>query len=145
MKLTFVLLNILFLSFTSVVQDDESQIADLRHQSNQAIRDHDVDRVASWWTDDIMIVKGDGGRLHGKEEASEYLRGIFEDSPGLYFVREPVRIKIAESDTIAWEDGNWKSYLNEELSSSYGGNYSIFWVKRNGKWLMRSQQFVNLK
>ena len=144
MKVLFWLL-ILLAPGLAMGQNEEQKIRSIRSASNAAIKSHDTSGIVTYWTEDIVITKGSGEVLIGKGEAINEFKKTFNELPDIYFVRSPENIVVGKGETKAWEDGSWKTYRGETLQEEYAGKYSIYWVKQEGEWLMRSQIFVNLQ
>lgn len=113
-------------------------ICQSRIYSNSAIAKQDVNGIAQFWMDDMIVISGEGGQYIGKDVLIEVFNQMFEeDSP--VFERIPVEIIIGNSGILAWETGTW-NYKTD----SFRGNYSAMWRKINGRWLTQSELFVSL-
>jgi ketosteroid isomerase-like protein len=125
---------------------EQASIKQARLRQNAAIAHHQVDEIASYWTDDVTICRGLGFQLAGKAA----YRKLFEaDDPGspeqIVYERDPASIEVASAWPLAFETGTWKGHrANAEGPVVIGGRYSAQWVKRDGKWLIRSEVFVAL-
>jgi hypothetical protein len=86
-------------------------VKDARKTQNAAIARHDVDQIASFWTDDVTICRGLGAQLAGK---AEYRRLFKNDSPGspdvIVYERIPTAIDIGSPWPLAFETGVWKGH-----------------------------------
>lgn len=113
-------------------------ICQSRIYSNSAIAKQDVNGIAQFWMDDMIVISGEGGQYIGKDVLIEVFNQMFEeDSP--VFERIPAEIIIGNSGILAWETGTW-NYKTD----SFRGNYSAMWRKINGRWLTQSELFVSL-
>jgi len=110
-----------------------------RENSNTAIREHNVDGVATYWLDEMIVISGEGGQYVGKKALVAVFTQMFAEKDPLVFERMPSAIEIAESGLLAWETGTW-AYENAQAR----GNYSAMWRKVKGIWLTRSELFVSL-
>jgi len=126
-------------------QNAEDEIRRLRKLSNDARKTDDLDVISKLFTNDIIIVKGDGGELNGLEAVNQYMIKQKKQSPGLYFERLPDKIIVAKSNKMAWEEGTWSGFNKDGPLANYAGRYSMMWLKTDESWKMRSQQFVNLR
>jgi len=112
-----------------------------RLEQNEAMTVGDVERVASFWTEDITLRRGFGASIIGKDA----YRAIIEATPNdqsLIYVREPEFIEVSSDWPLAFESGTWTARVGDMPVIS--GRYSAQWVKREGRWLIRSEVFVAL-
>jgi ketosteroid isomerase-like protein len=125
---------------------DKTAIRHARLEQNAAIVSHNLDAIASYWTDDVTICRGLGAQMAGK---GAYLKLFEEDDPNapdvIIYERDPTSIDVGTVWPLAFETGVWKGHLG----SAHGpvvvaGRYSAQWVKRATKWLIRSEVFVAL-
>ncbi len=117
-----------------------SIIKSLRAASNEAIAKHDLDELAKYWLDDLVVVRGNSSHLTGKDTIVGAWRKMFNDNPKVSYTRTTKEIIISTNDSLAWETGTWKA------SNSYsgGGNYSAMWKKSNSSWKIMAELFVSL-
>jgi ketosteroid isomerase-like protein len=140
----FVLLAVL--TVTARAATDQDAIKATRLQQNAAIAAFKVDEVAAAWTDDVTICRGLGTQLAGKAA----YRKLFEsDAPSptqIVYQREPTAIDVSPHWPLAFETGVWTGHLGGVNGTIViSGRYSAQWVKRAGKWLIRSEVFVALE
>ncbi len=126
-------------------QSAEQEIRRIRKISNDARKVNDIESINQYYTENLIIVKGDGGELIGRETVYNYMVQLKAKSPDLFFERIPDKIIVAGSNEKAWEEGTWRGSNKEGELPDYGGRYSMMWVNTGDGWKMRSQQFVNLK
>jgi ketosteroid isomerase-like protein len=115
-----------------------------RQEQNAAIAARDFDRVASYWSDDVTITAGLGRMLRGK---AAYLQAFRADSLIVY-QRNPEQIETSDQWPLAYERGRWAGRRAQGRSNEgalISGSYTAQWVKRNGRWLIRSEIFVALE
>ena len=117
---------------------DKDKIIQARLASNKAIAIKDVDGVARFWMDDIVVISGEGGKHSGKKNLVKVWKQLFAAGVPL-FERLTAEVIVAESGQLAWESGSW-NYLD----GASGGSYAAMWRKVNGLWLTRSELFVSL-
>jgi ketosteroid isomerase-like protein len=125
---------------------DKAAIRHARLQQNAAIVSHNLDAIASYWTDDVTICRGLGIQLAGK---AAYLKLFEEDDPAaadvIIYERHPASIDVSSVWPLAFETGVWKGHLGKgDGPVVVEGRYSAQWVKRADKWLIRSEVFVAL-
>ena len=124
---------------------EAAAIRETRAAQNRAIAAWDAATVASYWTEDVTIRRALGQPLAGREAA----RAIFElkgsrDS-ALVYQRLPSAVEISTNWPLAFETGEWSGHLGSATGPVIiGGRYSAQWVKREGRWLIRSEVFVPL-
>ncbi len=131
----------------SATATDRTLIKHARLDQNAAIVHHDLDAIASYWTDDVTICRGLGLQLAGK---AAYLKLFAEDDPTskevIVYERIPSAIDTSSVWPLAFESGAWKGHLGSAKGPTViQGRYSAQWVKRAGKWLIRSEVFVALE
>jgi len=125
---------------------DQAAIRQARLEQNAAIARHDVNAIVTYWTDDVTICRGLGFQLAGKEA----YRKLFEqDDPVskevVIYERIPRAIEASSTWPLAFESGIWKGHLGSISGATLiRGRYSAQWVKRAGRWLIRSEVFVAL-
>ncbi len=122
-------------------KENEAMIRASRTYSNQAIGKQDVEGVAAYWLPDFVQVRGNGSHLVGKDTIASLWRKSFVENPKVSYVRNPSEVIISNSDSLAWENGNWIG-IN---SYSKGGKYSAMWRKRKGVWKLQAELFVALE
>ena len=147
-RTTFVLLALVAGSVAAIgatgVQGprEAAQVRAVRAAQNTALERRDLDRVASFWTDDIEIRSGLGRVVQGK---SAYRSAFVSDSV-LVYRREPDRVDVSDNDRwpLAFESGIWTARVDGKGQPVLRGRYAAHWIKRNGKWLIRSELYVAL-
>lgn len=153
MKIAHLLLiGLLCGSATAAIAGPPSAVADraaiklARLRQNAAIVSHDLDAIASYWTDDVTICRGLGVQMAGK---AAYLRLFAEDDPVspnvIVYERDPASVDVSSVWPLAFETGRWKGHFGKgDGPVVVEGRYSAQWVKRGDKWLIRSEVFVAL-
>ena len=124
----------------------QAVIKQARLEQNAAIGRHDVDAIASYWTDDVTICRGLGLQLTGKTAYRKLFEGDDPTSKDvIVYERIPGSIEPSAVWPLAFETGTWKGHLGTlQGSVVIEGRYSAQWVKRSDKWLIRSEVFVAL-
>jgi ketosteroid isomerase-like protein len=146
-SITMFLLALFCVPAMAAGDSSPTDIRSARSQQNAAMARHDVDAIASYWTDDVSLCRGLGAQLTGKAA----YRKLFEDeiagSPDLIvYVRTPTLIDVGKSWPLAFETGVWTGHRGTARGPVLiSGRYSAQWVRRAGKWLIRSEVFVALK
>lgn len=117
-----------------------------RSAQNAAITRNDIDAIASYWTDDVTICRGLGSQLAGKAA----YRQLFEQDVGspsqIVYQRHPQNVEVSGVWPLAFESGLWEGHQGKDTGAVViSGRYSAQWVKRGGRWLIRSEVFVALQ
>jgi ketosteroid isomerase-like protein len=116
---------------------DVAAIRAARAEQNHAIASGDADRIASFWTDDVTVRSGLGALVTGR---ASYRERIVAN--GLTYIRTPASIDVSDHWPLAYESGTWTAYrAGAEIMA---GRYAAQWVRRDGRWLIRSEVFVAL-
>jgi ketosteroid isomerase-like protein len=113
-----------------------------RTAQNTAIAQRDLDRAASYWTDDVVIRSALGRVIQGRDA---YRTVLGADSATLYR-RDPDRVDVSNNDRwpLAFESGTWTGRDPRTGHLLIRGRYGAQWIKRDGRWLIRSEVFVAL-
>ena len=113
-----------------------------RTAQNSAIAAGDLDRAASYWTDDVVIRSALGRVIQGR---ATYRSTLGADSVTLY-KREPERVDVSDNERwpLAFESGSWTGRDPKNGRPLIRGRYAAQWIKRDGRWLIRSEVFVAL-
>ena len=143
-----VALTLLLASATARAQsrssNDVRDIRAARLAQNAAMAAGDVDRAARWWTEDVTIRRGLGTGLSGIEA----YKGIMERAPvsdtALVYWRTTTDVNVSPAWPLAFETGTWTARVAGKGPSLITGRYSAQWVKRDERWLIRSEVFVAL-
>jgi ketosteroid isomerase-like protein len=125
---------------------DADNIKAERIAQNDAIVRHDLDAIASYWTDDVTIQRGLGAQESGKQA---YLKLFRDDDPNskdlIIYVRTPDAVEVSHEWPLAFETGLWQGHQGGVSGPVViEGRYSAQWVKRQDRWLIRSEVFVAL-
>ena len=84
------LILIVQLAFAQSSNDENiSIIKSLRAASNEAIAKHDLDGLAKYWLDDLVLVRGNSSHLSGKDTIVSAWRKQFRENPKVSYIRTP--------------------------------------------------------
>jgi len=113
-----------------------------RASQNTAIAAHDLERAATFWTEDVVIRSGLGLIVQGR---ANYRAVMAEDSVTVYR-REPDRVDVSNNDRwpLAFESGTWTGRGARDGRPLIRGRYAAQWIKRDGRWQIRAEVFVAL-
>jgi ketosteroid isomerase-like protein len=133
---------------TALVQSDRqasreaAAVRAARAAQNTAIAAGNLDRVASYWTDDVVIRSALGRVIQG---SATYRSTLGADTATVYR-REPDRVDVSDNDKwpLAFESGTWTGRSPRGGPPLIRGRYAAQWIKRDGRWLIRGEVFVAL-
>ena len=121
---------------------DAKAIRAARIAQNAAMAAGNADSAATWWTDDVTIRRGLGASVSG----AEGYKGILERGPvpdtALVYQRKTTDVSVSSAWPLAFETGTWAARAGGQGPALLTGRYSAQWVKRDAKWLIRSEVFV---
>ncbi len=116
-------------------------ILQCRKDQNDAIRKRDFEKVGSFWTEDITVRRALGQAVQGKEACLDML----SSSSLITFERFPVEIIVSSRYPQAWESGRFEGRNTDGNLLVISGRYGAQWIRREKKWLIRSEVFVALE
>ena len=121
---------------------DEELIRRARQASNEAIRAHDADAVASFFTEEYSLVSSVNLQIAGRDKNRENLAKQFGERPDVVYVRTPREIGFYTPWGMAYEIGTWEGSWTESGRVEIGGTYLAKWQNVSGRWLIRAEVFV---
>ena len=124
---------------------DRTAIRAARTAQNEAIAVGDIDRVASFWTEDVTVRRALGQPLSGREAARKALERPPAPAMHLIYQRLTKDVEASPKWPLAFETGTWEGHQGTIGGPVViGGRFSAQWVKRGDQWLIRSEVFVAL-
>jgi ketosteroid isomerase-like protein len=127
---------------------DAQAIRAARAAQNDAISTGDLDAVTSFWTDDITVRRALGSPVAGRAAARaafEPPTGSAATTPRIVYRRIPNDVEVSPQWPLAFETGVWEGREgSRDGPVIISGRFSAQWVKRDGRWLIRSEVFVAL-
>ena len=124
---------------------DQDAIRAARSAQNRAIADGDLDRAAGFWTEDVTVRRALGQPVAGRAAARQALEPPAPPASRLIYQRLTKDVEVSGTWPLAFETGTWEGHLGTIAGAIViGGRYSAQWVKRDGRWLIRSEVFVAL-
>ena len=136
----------------SAQSPDAQAVRAARAAQNDAIAAGDLDAITAFWTDDITVRRALGAPVSGRAAA----RAAFEPpagtgagsgaaTPRIVYRRTPTDVEVSAQWPLAFESGVWEGRQGtRDGPVIIGGRFSAQWVKRDGRWLIRSEVFVAL-
>lgn len=127
---------------------DAKAIRAARSAQNDAIAAGDLDAITSFWTDDITVRRALGSPVAGRAAARaafEPPTGVAASGPRIVYRRIPNDVEVSAQWPLAFETGVWEGREGtHDGPVIIGGKFTAQWVKRDGRWLIRSEVFVAL-
>jgi uncharacterized protein (TIGR02246 family) len=124
---------------------DEAAIRAARAETNAAIAAHDVGRLTSSFTDDVVLVSGAGEALIGKDAMRTGFIRAFAAPGFVDYVRTPVSVTVSGDGARAAERGRWIGrWRNLAGETRRSGTYLAHWVRPEGRWRIRAELYVTL-
>ena len=126
--------------------EPERRIMELRERFNRAIADHDAASIGSYLGSPYQITTSNGGQFQSTpEEEVATWRKIFQDRPGVVYIRTPDAVEVSTYSDMASESGTWVGrWRSPEGDVEVGGRYFAQWRKVDGDWKIRAEVFVGL-
>jgi ketosteroid isomerase-like protein len=138
-------LSLFALVLIAAAPSDRSAIRAARVAQNAAIAVGDLDRAATFWTEDVTVRRALGQSLSGRQAARKALEPPSAPASGLVYQRLTKGVEVSPKWPLAFETGVWEGHPGTISGPVViGGRYSAQWVKRDGRWLIRSEVFVAL-
>lgn len=78
-------------------------IVTARGLHNAALRVGDIDSAATFWTADVVVAEGLGGRVRGIEELTK----AFASDGRIRYERLPLEVHVSSGWPLEWESGSW--------------------------------------
>jgi ketosteroid isomerase-like protein len=123
----------------------ERDLRAARVAQNTAIAAGDLDAAAAFWTDDVTVRRALGQPLSGRAEARRALEPAAPPAPRIVYQRLTRDVAVSAQWPLAFETGTWEGHLQSATGATViGGRFSAQWVKRDDRWLIRSEVFVAL-
>ena len=132
--------NILLASLAVTIATTAACTRRTRAEQNRAIARQDLDGVAQFWTEDVVLTAGLGHVLRGR---SDY-RDAFQHDSSRVYERTPDEVQVSDQWQLAFETGHWTGRRRAYNASTISGRYAARWVKHGGRWLIHSEVFVAL-
>jgi ketosteroid isomerase-like protein len=123
---------------------DKDAIRAARLAQNAAMAAGDVERAATFWSNDVTIRRGLGASANGIDAYKAILERAPIPDTALVYERTTTAVDVSSQWPLAFEAGTWHARVGGKGPDVITGRYSAQWVKRDGRWLIRSEVFVAL-
>jgi ketosteroid isomerase-like protein len=124
---------------------DGDVIRAARRAQNAAMAAGDVERAATFWTSDVTIRRGLGTGVSGLDAYKAILERAPIPDTAIVYERATTDVSVSPQWPLAFETGTWHARVGGKGADVITGRYSAQWVKRDGRWLIRSEVFVALE
>src|ERR1700752_1661828 len=104
------LVTVLAVATASAAQSDERAIRAARSAQNRAIADGDLDRVATFWTDDVTVRRALGHPLDGQAAARQALDLPASPDARIVYQRLTREVTVSGQWPLAFETGVWQGH-----------------------------------
>jgi ketosteroid isomerase-like protein len=123
----------------------EFEIRTARAIQTKAMADRDFDGAALIWTEDVTMRRALGQAVTGRSEYREMLLSASSGHNPIIYQRMALTVDVSERWPLAYEEGRWSGRVGDANGQPViAGRYAAQWVKRDGRWLIRSEVFVAL-
>jgi ketosteroid isomerase-like protein len=123
--------------------DTETAIRARRKLTNRLIAAHDAERLRAHFTDDILLIVGDGALLQGADAVVAAFADQFADTTFIDYVRTTDTVDIAHDARRAAETGQWVGRWRGGVALS--GVYMAAWCEHRGQWRLERELYVTLR
>ena len=125
---------------------DEAAVREARRVQTQALAKNDLDTVVKYWDPAITIRRALGHPVEGAAAARKLLEPTGPATAStIVYLRESTSVTVSPNWPLAYEEGRWSGHVGSaDAKAILSGKYAAQWVKREGKWLIRSEVFVAL-
>ena len=102
-------------------------------------------RAAEFWTEDVTLRRGLGAAVVGRDAYRALMEADLRSPARMIYERTSLDVDVSDHWPLAFESGTWTAHLASAPSVPViTGRYSAQWVRRDGRWLIRSEVFVAL-
>ncbi len=130
----------------AIESGDAAAIRAGRLEQNRAMAAGEVDQAEAFWTEDVTIRRGLGTPVTGRPAYRKLLEADAGNAQRVVYQRIPSGIEVSARWPLAFETGVWRGRLGNATGPEViSGRYSAQWVRRDGRWLIRSEVFVALR
>jgi ketosteroid isomerase-like protein len=114
-------------------EDHRQALIDTREAWGRAIAEGDVERIFSFWTDDVVIYRADGPPVKGKAAVRDYVRRNRQEL-GVVPRMHLLEVAASASGDIGYTVGTHE-WVNREGRATMPGRYVTLWRRNDaGEW-----------
>ena len=123
--------------------DAQTAIRARRKLTNRLIAAHDAPRLRPHFTEDMVLIVGDGDLIQGAQAVVAAFAGQFADPAFVDYVRTPETVEVAADGARAAETGRWVGRWTGGVEMS--GVYMAAWRCHRGQWQLERELYVTLR
>ncbi len=126
-----------------MADQDEDDIRARRAGSNAAIAGKDVQRLASFWTDDVNTTSSMGRQLCGKAANVAFYTEMMTGRPDTFYLRSPTQVQVMTEWNVALEYGDWYgTWTGAAGMVRVEGRYMAQWRRIEPLWCIHGELYV---
>ena len=114
-----------------------------RKLTNRMIAAHDAARLRPHFTDDLVVIVGDGSVITGADHVVAAFAGQFTDPTFITYVRTTESVQVAADGRRAAEQGHWVGSWEGDVAIL--GTYLAAWFQSRGQWLLQRELYITLE
>lgn len=114
-----------------------------RKLTNRLIAAHEAARLRPHFTDDVVVIVGDGAVIEGAEAVVGAFASQFADPAFVTYERTTDTVEFADDGARAAETGRWVGRWKGGVEIS--GVYMAAWRQNRGQWLLERELYVTLR
>jgi ketosteroid isomerase-like protein len=113
-----------------------------RKLTNRLIAAHESARLRSHFTEDLVVIVGDGGLIQGADAVVAAFASQFADPAFVTYERTADTVEFADNGGRAAETGRWVGRWRGGVELS--GVYMAAWRESRGQWRLERELYVTL-
>jgi ketosteroid isomerase-like protein len=113
-----------------------------RRLTNRLIAAHQAARLRPFFTQDAVVIVGDGSLILGADNVVTAFEGQFRDPAFIAYERRTETVEIDAAGTRASESGRWVGTWKGGAEMS--GTYLAAWRSQRGQWVIERELYVTL-
>ena len=121
----------------------EDAVRAKRKLTNRLIAAHEAERLRPHFTEDIVVIVGDGELIQGRDLVIAAFAAQFADPAFETYMRTTDTVQIAARGGRAAESGRWVARLGNGAEMS--GVYMAAWRESRGQWLLERELYITLQ
>jgi ketosteroid isomerase-like protein len=113
-----------------------------RKLTNRLIAAHQGARLRPFFTDDAVVIVGDGAMILGADAVVAAFEGQFRDPAFITYERRTDTVEIDAAGVRAAEAGRWVGTWKGGVEMR--GTYLAAWRSQRGQWVIERELYVTL-